>query len=150
MYMDSMQPLHEEVQKGNITDELMEAFQPMYDHMANDISKQNKRFGGKMAVAQAIYSRKQRDSMRKILGPECMFIVLNMSRECQKKRVTERHGEDANEDFMNMLIKFAAMYEPAGEDEENAYNVEITEDMSREDVIQKILDIVDKLEKGSV
>ena len=45
MYMDSMQPLHEEVQKGNITDELMEAFQPMYDHMANDISKQNKRFG---------------------------------------------------------------------------------------------------------
>ena len=103
-----------------------------------------------MAVAQAIYSRKQRDSMRKILGPECTFIVLNMSRECQKKRVTERHGEDANEDFMNMLIKFAAMYEPAGEDEENAYNVEITEDMSREDVIQKILDIVDKLEKGSV
>ena len=150
MYMDSMQPLHEEVQKGNITDELMEAFQPMYDHMANDISKHNKRFGGKMAVAQAIYSRKQRDSMRKILGPECTFIVLNMSRECQKKRVTERRGEDANEDFMNMLIKFAAMYEPAGEDEENAYNVEITEDMSREDVIQKILDIVDKLEKGSV
>jgi len=46
-----------------------------------------------------------------------------------------------------MLIKFAALYEPAGEDEENAYNVEITEDMSREDVIQKILDIANNLDK---
>ena len=122
----------------------------MYDCMAADISKQNKRLGGKMAVAQAIYSREQRDSMKKILGPECVFIVLNLSKECQKKRVTERHGEDANEEFMNMLINFAKMYEPAGEDEENAYNVEITEDMNREDVIQKILDIVDNLDNGSV
>ena len=135
---------------SDFTEEMNEVFQLSLNEVAKDISKQNKRFGGNMAVAQAIYSRKQRDSMRKILGPECTFIVLNMSRECQKKRVTERHGEDANEDFMNMLIKFAAMYEPAGEDEENAYNVEITEDMSREDVIQKILDIVDKLENGSV
>ena len=45
-----------------------------------------------------------------------------------------------------MLIKFAELYEPAGEDEENAYNVTITEDMDREDVIEKILEIVDNLD----
>ena len=123
-----------------MTEEMQEMFQPMYDLMAKDISKQSKRLGGKMAVAQAIYSRKQRDSMRKILGSKCVFIVLNMSRECQKKRVIARHGED-NEDILNMLIKFAELYEPAGEDEENAFNLEITEDMNREDVIQKILEI---------
>ena len=103
----------------------------MYESMAKDISKQSKRLGGNMAVAQAIYSRKQRDDMRKILGPDCVFIVLNMSNECQKKRVLGRHGDSMNEDFLNLMIKLARMYEPAGADEENAYNVEITEDMTR-------------------
>ena len=140
-------PLIEELTKGNVNDEVMQLLQPMYNHMAADISKQNKRLGGKMAVAQAIYSRKQREAMKKILGPECVFIVLNMSRECQKKRVIARHGEGMNENALNFLIKMAEMYEPAGEDEENAYNVEITEDMNREDVIQKILKIVDNLEE---
>ena len=143
--MEAQTPLIEELQKGNVTEEMMEDLQPMYDQMAEDISKQNKRLGGKMAVAQAIFSRKQRDSMRKILGSKCVFIVLNMSRECQKKRVIARHGE-SNEELLNMLIKFAEMYEPAGEDEENAYNVTITEDMDREDVIEKILEIVDNLD----
>ena len=119
----------------------------MYDNMAKDISKQSKRLGGKMVVAQAIYSRKQRDSMRKILGPECVFIVLNMSSDCQKKRVMERHGDGMNGDFLDLILKLASRYEPAGADEENAYNIDITEDMSRDDVIQKILEIVHQLEK---
>ena len=147
--MEAQTPLIEELQKGNVTEEMMEDLQPMYDQMAEDISKQNKRLGGKMAVAQAIFSRKQRDSMRKILGSKCVFIVLNMSRECQKKRVIARHGE-SNEELLNMLIKFAEMYEPAGEDEENAYNVEITEDMNRDDVIEKILKIVNNVEEKEV
>ena len=139
--------MFEEVKKGRFDDGIADAFQPMYDNMAEDISKQSKRLGGKMAVAQALYSRKQRDSMRKILGPECIFIVLNMSHDCQKKRVLGRHGDGMNKEFLDMMIKMAAMYEPAGADEENAYNVDITEDMNREDVIQKILDIVSQLEK---
>ena len=145
--VEEANPIIEEFAKGNVTDELMQLLNPFYNHMAEDISKQNKRLGGKMAVAQAIYSRKQRDAMRKILGPECVFIVLNMSRECQKKRIIARHGESFNENALNFMIKMAELYEPAGEDEENAYNVEITEDMNREDVIQKILKIVDNLEE---
>ena len=84
-----------------------------------------------MAVAQAIYSRKQRDYLRKILGPECVFIVLNMSNECAKKRIIGRHGDSLNEDFLDRMIKLVGMFEPAGADEENAYNVEITEDMTQ-------------------
>ena len=119
----------------------------MYENMAKDISKQSKRLGGKMAVAQALYSRKQRDSMRKIIGPECVFIVLNMNRDCQKKRIMERHGDDMNGDFLDLMLKRAEMYEPARADEENAYNVDITKDTSRDDLVQKILDIVNQLEK---
>ena len=60
-----------------------------------------------MAIAQAINSSKQRDKLRKMIGPELIFIVLSMSKECQMKRIKARHGEDFPEDFMNLLIKAA-------------------------------------------
>ena len=41
-----------------------------------------------------------------------------------------------------MLTKIAEFYEPAGNDEENVYNIEINEDMSPDDVIKKVMDIV--------
>ena len=44
-----------------------------------------------------------------------------------------------------MLVKLYALYEPAGDDEENAYNVTITEDMSPDDVVERVLEIVQKL-----
>ena len=36
-------------------------------------------------------------------------------------------------------------YEPAGEDEEGAHNVHITEDMTREDVLKQVIDIISKI-----
>lgn len=136
---------------ADFSEEMNEVFQLLLDEVAKDIFKQNKRFGGNMAVAHAVFSRRQREALRKILGPECVFIVLNMSRDCQKKRVIARHGKGAGmDDLIDMMIKFAEMYEPAGEDEEGAYNVEITEDMNREDVIQKILEIIVDLEEKKI
>ena len=44
-----------------------------------------------------------------------------------------------------MMEKFYDLYEPAGEDENNAYNIDITEDMSIEDVIEKVLKIVENI-----
>ena len=133
---------------SDFTEEMNEVFQLSLNEVAKDISKQNIRFGGNMAVAHAVFSRRQREALRKILGPECVFIVLNMSRECQKKRVIARHGKGTGMDgLIAMMIKFAELYEPASEDEKGAHNVEITEDMNREDVIQKILEIVDNLEE---
>ena len=43
------------------------------------------------------------------------------------------------------MEKFYDLYEPAGEDEKNAYNIDITEDMSVEDVIEKVLKIVENI-----
>ena len=42
-----------------------------------------------------------------------------------------RHGENFPEEFMQLLIKAADLYEPAGAEEENAFNVVITETDSR-------------------
>ena len=123
-------------------EEHIEQMAPLFDLMAKDIIHQRKRLGGNMVIAQAIYSQKQRERMRKLIGPDLVFIVLGMSRECQKKRIMGRHGEDFPETFLNIMIKMAEIYEPAGAEEENAFNVEITEKDSRDDVLQKIVDII--------
>ena len=48
---------------------------------------------------------------------------------------------------MSVLTNYAKLCDPAGDDEENAYNLTITEDMSRSDVVEKIMEIVNSLDK---
>ena len=43
--------------------------------------------------------------------------------------------------MFDMMLK---LYESAGEDEENAHDIMVTEDMSPEDVAKKVLDILEK------
>ena len=128
------------------SDELKERCLPMLHEMALDIERQHKRLGGNFAIAQAVFNRSQRDQIKKDLGPNLNFIVLNVSKECQSKRVAYRHGSDGQGAQLAALMeKFYDLYEPAGEDEKNAYNIDITEDMSVEDVIKKVLKIVENI-----
>ena len=115
---------------------------PLYNHMSSHVKMQKDRIGGNMAIAQAVFSRSQRIKIRKILGPDLIFIVLNMTKECTKKRIEARHGTSIPEDFVNLLVKYAEFCEPAGEDEENTYNLTISENMSKDDVVEKVLKIV--------
>ena len=127
-----------------IFDGLEERLQPFYEAMVRDLVKQRKRIGGDWGIAQAVFSRTQRDFFRKQLGPDLIFIVMNLSKECQKKRVEARHGTGMGGEMLDKLVKYAEMCQPAGEDEVNAYNLDITEDMTRDDVLKKIKEIIDK------
>ena len=98
-----------------------------------------------MVIAQSIFSRKQRDSLRNIIGPDLVFIVLNMSNECQMQRLKNRHGNADDAGWIKILNKFHELSEPAEEDEENAFNVDITNEMSPEYVLENILEIISKL-----
>ena len=111
---------------------------PMLNQSAYDILKQRKRIGGNWSVDFAVFSRKQRDGLRKILGSDLIFIILNMTKQCQEKRLIDRHGND--KEIIDLLKMLHTMYEPGENDEENTYNVTITEDMCPEDVVQKILE----------
>lgn len=114
-----------------------------YSAMCADISKERKRMGGDWVIAQAVPFRSLRDMMKKQLGPDCLFVVLNMSKEDQEKRIKMRHGEDENaEKFNEMLMKAFNLYEPAADDEENAINVLVSNGMTREEVAQKILNLI--------
>ena len=111
---------------------------PFLANMAKDILVQKQRLGGDFAVAHAVTSRDMRDHIRTIL-PDCIFIVLSMTDETQRKRIKERHGE-ATDGVFEMLTKLHKLYEKPGDGEKNAYNVDITEDMTRKDVFNKVME----------
>ena len=136
--------LFEAISQGKF-DGIEEKFRPTLEVVSKTILKQRKRLGGDWSIALACFSRSQREMLRKILGPDLVFIVLNMTNECQMKRLAGRHGDGQGEEFTGYLTKMFEIYEPAENDEENAYNVKVTEDMTPDDVIQKVLEIVQNL-----
>ena len=74
-----------------------------------------------------------------------VFIVLNLTKSCVNKRLVIRSGGGENaKKSAEVGTKMFDMYEPAGDDEEGAHNVNITEEMSTDDVVKLILDKIGK------
>ena len=123
---------------GSFDDIDWDSAKPFLANMAKDILVQKQRLGGDFAVAHAVTSRDMRDHIRTIL-PDCIFIVLSMTDETQRKRIKERHGE-GSESVSEHLVKMHQLYEKPGDGEKNTYNVDITEDMTRKDVFNKVME----------
>jgi gluconate kinase len=119
-----------------------EKFKPFFSLISKNIGIQKARVGGNFAIAQAVQSRDQREHIKKTL-PDVVFIVMSLTKENQKKRLKDRHGDQA-EMMGEMLEKMFDLYEKPGDGEENAYNVDITEDMTTKDVLDKVLEVIDK------
>ena len=127
-------------------EEVNKVMEIVSEDMANDILKQRQRIGGDWSIAFAVFSRKQRHIIRKILGPDVIFIVLNLTVDCTKKRLTSRHGDsDIADEFTTRLLEFCKFYEKAGEDEANAFNIIIEENMNTDNVVEKVMDIIKSL-----
>ena len=63
----------------------------------------------------------------------------------QKKRIEERHGFDNSgkgNEILAMVTRINKFYEGPGDGEKNTYNVKITEDMTKKDVLDKVLEII--------
>ena len=121
----------------------VEAVKRFYSSMCKDIVAQRKRIGGDWVVAQAVPSRVLRDHIKGELGPDLIFIVLQMTKEDQVKRIEARHGEGhTGSSAVEMLTKVHDLYEAVADDEENAISIAVTEGMNREDVAEKILKAV--------
>merc|ERR1712106_770606 len=115
-------------------------FKEYYTCMCDDILSERRRIGGDWAVAAVALTRSLRDHIRSRLGPDLIFVILSMDKEEVRKRVTARHhGEEQAAEMMEPVNKLC---EPIGDDEENAVSVAVTTDMTKEDVLQKILDSV--------
>ena len=115
-----------------------------YTGLCKDIKTEKKRMGGDWVVAQAVPSKALRKHIREQLGPELMFVVLNMTKEDQMKRIKQRHNGEEQGGVVDWLTKLYDLFEPATDDEENTYGLDVTTEMSREDVMKKVLDILPK------
>ena len=113
-------------------------------YLAKYVLTQKNRIGGDFVVAQAVFSQDMRDHIRTIL-PDCIFITLSVTQETQEKRIKERHGDsDSAEGILGALKKMYKLYEGPGIGEKNTYNVDITEEMSPKDVLDKVIEILEK------
>ena len=72
-----------------------------YSAMAEDIKREKERIGGDWAVAHVVMTREGRDHLRKILGPQLVFILLTMPSEDRRKRILSRHKD--NEGAVEMM-----------------------------------------------
>ena len=133
--------------------------------IAEDVDVQKKRIGGNFAVAHAVNNQEMRECIRQIV-PDVIFITLTLTKETQRKRIKvnlmwghfflltvlkiadfctfqiqDRHGEQA-EEVIKMLTSLFDIYEPPGENERNTYNVEITDEMTPNDVLEKVQKIL--------
>ena len=70
---------YDKAQRGIIDDDFGTAFLPMYHEIAKDLVKQRKRLGGNWAIAQAVFTKAQREILRQNIGSDLIFIVLNLT-----------------------------------------------------------------------
>jgi len=108
-----------------------------YEHLALDIKREKKRIGGSFAIATVVFNRMSRDRLRKILGPDLIFVNLTMSMEERRARVLQRHSGD--EASANIGDDYANMMEGIEEGEPNSLQVEISCNMSKPEVVEEIL-----------
>ena len=70
------------------------------------------------------------------VGSDLVFVILDMDKDSQKKRLGNRLGEIGNS-FLNDLAKMSL--DPATDDEQNLVNIKITRDLSRVQVTEMVL-----------
>jgi len=128
----------EQVIEGKETNkEILESY---YKAQCDDILQERKRIGGDWAIAAVTLTREVRDLVRANLGTDLLFVILSMNMEDVRKRVKERHhGDDSAVELMAPIHNLCEPIEP---DEENVVGVTITPEMSKEDVVNKILKLV--------
>ena len=74
-----------------------------YAAMAEDVGSEKKRIGGDFAIAHVILNKEIRDKMREWLGPDLIFVHLEMSQEDRRARVLGRHqGNTDAADLMDV------------------------------------------------
>ena len=134
----------EKIEQGKYDEITDEEIIPHCQTIAKEVDRQRKRIGGNFAVAYAIHSQVVRNHIRKTL-PDCIFIVLTLSKNVQRKRLLARHGEKTEERVIEWLSGIFDLYECPGENERNTYNVDITEEMTPNDVVEKIQKILQNL-----
>ena len=108
--------------------------------MCEDIQAERARLGGDWAVAFAIPDLASRELVRRLLGPELVFVVLELSQELQAERVEGRDGEDR----AGMLEDIFQVYQPAGPTEDAAIPFKQTTNATVQENVESVLGLINE------
>jgi gluconate kinase len=104
--------------------------------MAENILKERNRVGGDWIAVFALPKRADRDVMRKVLGDDLTFVVLDISLDLVYERLSGRGKGETR------LAKQHQRYEPAQDDEPNTISFEIKKGVTREQNAKQIYDLL--------
>jgi len=114
-----------------------EAIKQVFTLMCEDIDVQKRRIGGDWAVCHAVASKSHRDLIRSKLGPDLVFVLLEMDEELCLERLKDRKNFEG---FVERWENIGNAFQSAAENEEKIIVVKLTQDMTPIDVVEKILD----------
>ena len=120
--------------------------------MCDDIIREREKLGGDWVISQDVYTHVARDVVHRKLGPSLRFVMLDMDPELQLKRLLKRmtggFGEtgalpvEVTEEDLDEMRSMTGGPEEVQKDEQNTLALHITEDMSADDVVDKVLSFV--------
>ena len=113
----------------------MSSLEAGYDEMCKDIIRERARIGGDWVIAHGTETKSLRDYIRKKLGPDLIFVALDMNKELQMRRLEHRHGNRDEIRYPDWVYK---LFEPAQPHENQLIEIVLDSEMSRDDVIQEI------------
>ena len=140
--IDSNKSWEKIFRKDYTKEQLSNDLEPQMEYFLRNIKKQHERLGGDFALAWVSITRAQREFCKKILGPNLVFICLEMDTKCQEERLKKRHPDE--KETVKWLKQIAKFSEPAGDAEENVHAVWINNKMSEDEVVEKVLTITRK------
>ena len=104
--------------------------------MAKDVKRERERVGGDWVFVFAIGRKLDRDVFREVIGDDLINVVLEISLDLVKKRLSGR-GQGEEE-----LAASHWAYEPAQPDEPNTISFEIKDGVTREDNANQIFSLI--------
>ena len=125
------------LQSGETTDRL--ATDHFLRLLAEDIKRERSRVGGDWVVAFALPTRSDRDVFRKVLGDSVIFVVLEISFDLVKERLSGRENEEW---IAEVLASRHRIHEPAQSDEPKTVAFEILKEATVEENAQKIISLI--------
>ena len=89
-------------------------------------------------VSMGIETRYFRDIIRKIVGPEMVYVMLNISKELQYKRVFKRERNPKLPRFKHM-VRVLRFFEGIQEGEYRSISINVDENKTIEIIVEEIL-----------
>ena len=110
----------------------------LYQLLARHIAVERKRLGGDFIAAISLETKHFRDTMRKVIGPEVVFVILHIEQDLQYQRVLQREKDPKSQRFQHMTKVFP-FFDDVSREEENDVKINVTEEKTTEDIVHEIL-----------